>query len=682
MTLESLTHIELKENNWGLIMDNKYNYFNVNNKIYMVTMALLICIIFYYEHFKVGFLMLGVYAILVVYNIYNSKIKKSEWKKFIENFSSKLDIATTSTLVKLPFPLIIIGYMGNILWYNQSVTTMLEGEDLLNKNIRDIIKELNLKQILEGKKNIFSNIKIKDKYYEIYTNIVDTNENKNATDKIMLLYFYDITEKTSLIKGINGNRESVMLVEVDNLDDVVKTTEEDKAPMLIAEIERTINSYAQGVNAVLKKYTSNKYVIIVQDKYIEKEIEMKFDILDSVREISNGNKLAVTLSIGIGRGEDTPLKNFEFATSAKELALGRGGDQAVVKKGDKLSFFGGKTKEVEKRTKVRARVIAHALMDLVNESNTIFIMGHKNPDADCLGSALGLYSIIKSSNKECYIVLEGINTGIKSIMDVVLEDTEYKNTFINSEKFKNIKNLSSLLILVDVHNESHVLNLEIVKEIEKVVIIDHHRKSQDFIQGAVLSYMEAYASSTSELVTEMIQYMVDKPKLKHIEAVSLLAGICVDTKNFYFKTGVRTFEAAAFLRRHGADTMDVKKMFSDDIDIYLKRADIIRSAKIKNEIAVAVCPPIIEDTVLAAQAADELLNITGIQASFVIVKIGDEVFVSGRSLGKINVQLILETLGGGGHMTMAGTKFTSLKLEEVVVKLNEAIDEYLREGEK
>ena len=227
-----------------------------------------------------------------------------------------------------------------------------------------------------------------------------------------------------------------------------------------------------------------------------------------------------------------------------------------------------------------------------------------------------------------------------------------------------------------------MLSLDIVKEVEKVVIIDHHRKAQDFIQGAVLSYIEPYASSTSELVTEMIQYMVDKPVLKHIEAVSLLAGICVDTKNFYFKTGVRTFEAAAFLRRHGADTLDVKKLFSDDLNVYLKRAEIIKSAEVKNGIAIAVCPPNITDTVVAAQAADELLNITGIQASFVIVKIGDDVFISGRSLGKINVQLILETLGGGGHMTIAGTKFTSLKLEEVVVKLNEAIDKYLREGER
>ncbi|MEK6266937.1 MAG: DHH family phosphoesterase [Clostridium sp.] len=662
-------------------MDNKYNNFGVNNKIYMVTMALLICIIFYYEHIEAGMLTLGLYAILVVYNIYNSKVKKNEWKKFIENFSSKLDIATTSTLVKLPFPLLIIGYTGNILWYNQSVTTMLEGEDLLNKNIKDIIKELNLNQVLEGKKNIFPNVKIKDNFYEVYTNIVDTNENKNIKDKIMLLYFYDTTEKTNLIKGINGNRESVMLVEVDNLDDVVKTTEEDKAPLLMADIERAINSYGQSVNAVVKKYTSNKYVIIVQDKYIEKEIEKKFDILDNVREISNGNKLAVTLSIGVGRGEDTPLKNFEFATSAKELALGRGGDQVVVKKGGKLSFFGGKTKEVEKRTKVRARVIAHVVMDLVNESDAIFIMGHNNPDADCLGSAIGLYSVIRNLNKECYIILEGISSGIKSMMDILLEDGDYKNTFITSEKFKSAKKSNNLLILVDVHNESCVQNFEIVKEVEKVVIIDHHRKSQDFIQGAVVSYMEPYASSTAELVTEMIQYMVDKPKLKRIEAVSLLAGICVDTKNFYFKTGVRTFEAAAFLRRHGADSLDVKKMFSDDLNIYLKRADIIRSAKIQNEIAIAVCPKTIEDTVLAAQAADELLNITGIEASFVIVKIGDEVFISGRSLGKINVQLILETLGGGGHMTMAGTKFTSLKIEEVVVKLNNAIEKYLKEGE-
>ncbi|EQB89086.1 hypothetical protein M918_22085 [Clostridium sp. BL8] len=502
------------------------------------------------------------------------------------------------------------------------------------------------------------------------------------TNKIILLYFYDVTEKVKLLKNINENKESVMLIEVDNLDDVIKTTAEGTAPQLVADIERTINSYAQNLDAMIKKYASNKYVLTTKDRHIEKEMERKFEILDAIREINVGNKLAVTLSIGIGRGGETPAQNHDFAVTAKDLALGRGGDQVVVKSFEKLSFYGGKTKEVEKRTKVRARVIGHVLLDLINESSNIFIMGHKNPDIDCLGSAIGMYSIIKSLNKECYVVLDGPNNAVKQMLDVLDEDGSYVDTFINIEKTKVYKNEKSLLILVDVHNEGYVLSMDVVNSFDKVVVLDHHRKAKDFIQGTILSYIEPYASSTAELVTEIIQYMVEKPKLSKIEAIGLLAGICVDTKDFYFKTGVRTFEAAAFLRRLGADTIDVKRIFTDDLNVYLMRAEIIKAAQVKNGIAVAKCPPNIEDTVLTAQAADELLNITGIQASFVIVKMEGDAYISGRSLGDVNVQVILESLGGGGHMTMAGAKLKSMSLDEAAEKLNEAIDKYLREGEK
>ncbi|MDW8802796.1 DHH family phosphoesterase [Clostridium sp. A1-XYC3] len=661
-------------------MDNKYNYFITSNKMYMIIIAIFIVVLIIYGHTTIGMVSISLYALLVAYNIRNTKVRKNEWKKFIEDFSSKLDNATRTTLLKLPFPLIIVGAEGDILWYNQNLSSVLKGEDILNKNIRGMIKEFNLKQALEGKENLFRYARVKGRYYHIYTNVVDTYE--DPKDKIVLLYFYDVTDMFQIVEAIDANKETVMLIEVDNFDDVVKTLEEDKRPLIIAEIERTISMYAQSVNAMIRKYDENKYILSIQNKYIEKEMERKFDILDNIREINMGNTLAVTLSIGVGRGGETPLINENYAVSAKELALGRGGDQAIVKNGEKLLFYGGKTKEVEKRTKVRARVIAHALVDLINESNRVFIMGHINPDIDCLGAAVGLYRAVKLLGKEGFIIFDPTNNSVRPILEKIKNEDDYEGVFINSKECIENSDENSILILVDVHSRGYVQNINVVDKFKKIVIVDHHRKSADFIEGALLSYIEPYASSTSELVTEMLQYMVEKPKVKIIEAEALLAGIFVDTKNFCFKTGVRTFEAASFLRRLGADTIDVKRFFADDLENYLKRSEIIRSVKVFNNIAIAICPEEIEDTVLAAQAADELLNITGIQASFVFVKIKEEVFISGRSLGDVNVQLILESLGGGGHMTMAGAKLKYVTVDEALLKLKDAIGKYIREGEE
>ncbi|AWI07469.1 DHH family phosphoesterase [Clostridium drakei] len=661
-------------------MDKKYNYFINGNKVYMIIIAILISVIIVYGHFYIGVVSIGFYMILVLYNMKNTKVRQTEWKKFIENFSSQLDNATRNTLVKMPFPLIMIDKKGEILWYNQKYSYIIKNEDILGKSINGVIKEINLRQILDGKKNIIKNVKLKEKYYDIYSNVVDISD--NLEDRIILLYLYDVTQMLKIVKNLELNKYTIMLMEVDNFDDVIKTIEEGQRPLIVAEIERTVNCYAQILNAMIRKYDDNKYVLCVQDNYVEKEMEKKFEILDNIREINMGNKLAVTLSIGVGRGGETPLQNENFAASAKELALGRGGDQAVVKSGEKLSFYGGKTKEVEKRTKVRARVIAHALVELINASSDVFIMGHINPDIDCLGAAVGIYSTIKFLKKDCHIVLEETNSSINLILEKIKNEKEYENIFIDSKECIANMKYNSLLILVDVHSRGYVQDIKVVDAFEKIVIIDHHRKSTDFVEGALLSYIEPYASSTSELVTEMLQYMVEKPKIKIIEAEALLAGIYVDTKNFSFKTGVRTFEAASFLRRLGADTVDVKKFFADDLDTYLKRAEIIKSAEIFNNIAIAVCPNEIEDIVLAAQAADELLNITGIKASFVFVKIKDNVCISGRSLGEVNVQVILESLGGGGHMTMAGVKIKQVTLDEALKKLKDAIGKYIMEGEE
>lgn len=660
------------------------NYFVENNKIYMIIIAVLIAILFILGHIYVGGVVLILYGIFVFYNIKIFKYKKDEWEKFIEDFVSKMDISTRNVLVNIPFPLTIINGEGNILWCNQKFFNIFEKSDILGENIKEIVNEVNIHYILNKDKKVFKYVKIRDKYYNIFVNIKDDKEVISNKNKIVLLYFYDVSEEIKSKKEKEESKDVVMLIEVDNLDDVLKTTDEDKALLLSAEIERIIKNYGQSLQAMTTKYSSSKYIMVVQNKNINKEKEKNFDVLDEIREISFGNKLTVTLSIGIGCGGETPVENHNFAISAKDLALSRGGDQVVIKNKDKLQFYGGKTKEVAKRTKVRARVVAHALVDIIKESSNVFILGHTNPDIDALGAAIGLNGVVKALGKESHVILDRINSGIESAIEKITEKNLYNQIFITKEKCIDTYEKDSLLILVDVNSKSHVHDLEILENINRIVIIDHHRKSTDAVEETLLNYIEPYASSTCELVTEMLQYMIDSPKhnISSLEAEMLLAGIYVDTKNFYFKTGVRTFEAAAYLRQLGADIIDIKRMFGSDLETYLKKARIMSFTEVENNISIVVCPPEIQDNVLAAQVADELLNITGIQASFVLVRIEDEVFISGRSFGDINVQLVLETLGGGGHLTIAGTKLNNVTINEAKEKLKHAIDKYLREGEE
>ena len=548
------------------------------------------------------------------------------------------------------FPLTILNSTGEIIWYNHKFSKLINSEDLLETNLVSVIKGVALDKIIRTGKENSQNIKIKSNIYEVYSEGLKLDE---SDKKYFLVFFNDVTYLKKATK------ESIMLLEVDNFSEVLKTIDDDKKPLLIAEIERTINNYGNSLNAMIKKYDNSKYILSVDDAIIGKEISKKFDILDTIREINLGNEIEVTLSIGVGRG----------------------GDQAVIKSGKNIEFFGGNAKELEKRTRVRARVVAHVLKELVYESSTVYIMGHKNPDMDCFGASFGLASVVKKLGKNVNIVLEKDTNAIEFFLDRVKEKEEYSKLFISTEEAKKNIDDNTLLIIVDVNSANYVLDRELTELIERVVVIDHHRRSPEDIKGALLNYIEVYASSTSELVTEMVQYMLDKPKLNRIEAEGLLAGIYIDTKNFSFKTGVRTFEAASFLRRLGADTVEIKKIFSNNLENYIAKAEIIKSAKVENKIAIAVCPENITDTVVAAQAADELLNITGIQASFVLIKLGEDVAISARSLGDINVQVILEELGGGGHMTMAGAKIKDATIDEAIEKIKEAIAKNSREGE-
>ncbi|WBW97624.1 DHH family phosphoesterase [Oceanirhabdus sp. W0125-5] len=663
-------------------MEKRYNYLIPNINIYMIIILILTIQLYIYNHYSSFFMMIIVNIILFAYNIILKRKKKVQWKEYVENLSNKLDEAGNNLLMESPIPLTILSNKGNIIWYNQKFSSIFKGKEILGSNIDDVSKNLNIKHIIEGSKENFKYVKIEEKYFDIYGSVIELDNNNKDNDKIILLYYFDVSDKYHLRKEREDNRESIILIEVDNFTDALKSTDEFYAPLLAAEIERQIFSYAQAMNSMIKKYNESKYILSVQDMHIKEAMQNKFDILDTVREINFGNKLTVTLSIGVGRGGNTPQENLEYAQVAKDLALGRGGDQAVVKHKDKLSFYGGKTKEVEKKTKVRARVIAHALVNLIDESNRIYIMGHKNPDADCLGASIGLSAAIRNLNKECYIVLDENTNSINKIMEEIYKDDQIYESFIDSTTAIHNIDDNSLLVIVDVQNTNHILSMDVCNKFEKKVVIDHHRRGADYVKDTILSYVETYASSTCEMVAEVIQYMVDRPKIKKVEAIAMLAGICIDTKNFYFKTGVRTFEAAAFLRKMGADTIEVKKLFAEDLDEFSERAEIIKSAEIINDIAIALCPEKINNNVIVAKVADELLNIADIEASFVLAKIGEDVIISGRSLGDINVQIILENFNGGGHLTMAGAKVKNSSIGEVYTQLKKILDDYVKEGEE
>lgn len=499
-------------------MKKKYSGFYNENSSYMIINFALIIFMFAYGHYKTSIIALIITIFIIVYNFQRLSSKKDEWKDFINDFSFNSDIAARNILINFPFPVIISSEKGNVLWYNQNISNVFK-EDILGVNLSAIIEQEDLSKLLGENCKAYKNFKIKDKYYDIYSSRIKIfKQNK----EIFLIYFYDVTDRYEFENEILNCKTSVFLIEVDNLDEVVKSTPEDKKPLLKAQIERTINSYAKNIDAMFKKYSTGKYVLVVQNKRLKGEVKKKFEILDQIREIDIDNSVAVTLSIGIGKSGKTPIENYNYAVLAKELALSRGGDQVVIKDGEKLLFYGGKTKEIEKRTKVRARVIGQSLVDLVKESTSVFIMGHVNPDIDCIGAAIGLYSVLSTKvNGEIHIVLDGTNSSVNEIISkLVTQYDEYKSVFIKSEDCLKIIDIGSILILDDVNSRNYVLSEKVMQSVGKTIVIDHHRRAANYIKNTILSYIESYASSTSELVTEMIQYMDENHKLKPIEAGS------------------------------------------------------------------------------------------------------------------------------------------------------------------
>lgn len=645
-------------------------------------LAIAVAIVGYYNILLgvAGAILLGY---LIYHNLHVANRKKEELRLYIENLSENVDTATKNAILNLPFPLVIIDDQGIINWYNMLFSNIFQGEYILDKKLSSYLSGVDIGRILKNGMDEFKNINIKDRYYDIYCNLINISENGEEKN-IIIMYLVDKTDYIGLKNKYNEEKSVAAVLLIDNLEEVLKETEEASRPVLVAEVDRRINAWAALNNAAIQKYSNGEYMLHFSSKQLTAIEEKRFDILDSIREINSGNRIPITLSIGVGVNGKSHAELQKFCTSAMDIALGRGGDQAVVKDNEKLSFYGGKTKAVEKRTRVKARVIAYALRQLIEQSDDVLIMGHEMPDLDCLGSALGIYRCCKGLHKDVNIVLNNINAGIANLWAELEEDEEYTNVFISPQEALQKYGINTLLVVVDVHRPAFTVQKQLLDKAEKIAIIDHHRRGTEFIENAVITYIEPYASSTSELVTELLQYMFEKPRLKQIEAEALLAGIFIDTKNFSFQTGVRTFEAASYLRKMGADTTLTKQLFQDDMVTFLTRAEVVKAAQMyKNNIAISTIPVDAKNPALvAAQAADELLNIKGINASFVLSGIGDDIFISGRSLGDINVQVVLEKLGGGGHLTVAGAQLPELTMEEAIVFLKKAIEEYLKEGER
>lgn len=659
-------------------MDNKFKTFFPNTKLYMLIIGILIASLFLLGNIYEGLIGLVIFGFLVYYNLKISRLRSDEWSRFVEDLSENLDVAGRNTLSKIPMPLVIVNNEGKILWTNSNFV-QLASKNTYGKDITTIIKDFNVQKVLEKHITMFEKVPFENEIYNVMISPIEVKSDKQGKKYILILYFINKTDYYTIYEMYNDNKQIVALIEVDNYDEVIKNTEDAVRPVLIAEIDKRINSFANLYQGLIRKYDDNKYIMIFENKYLNQIVEKKFDILDNLREIDIGNKIPVTLSIGIGKNADTIQNLHQYAIAAKDLALGRGGDQAVIKDGDRLSFYGGKSKEVEKRTKVKARVIAHAISELIIQSKDVIIMGHDSPDIDSIGAAVGICSGCRQKGKKAYILLNKIDSSVEKIVEKFKLSNVHQGIFINPDTALATAEKNTLLVIVDVHRKSFVELPELLDRVSNIVIIDHHRKSIDFIDNATITYIEPYASSTCELVTEILQYLVEKPKLDELEAQTLMAGIYVDTKNFIFKTGVRTFEAAGYLKRQGADLIEVRKLFADDFKTYQERERLVLNAQIKNGIAIASQTDPVKNNLIVPQAADELLKIDGVEASFVLAASGDEVIVSGRSLGDINVQLILESLGGGGHITIAGAKLSNVTVEEAKQKLYEAINNYLKE---
>ena len=668
-------------------MQNNKKFFEQlisRTKIYLIVILILLIIISIEDNRWI-IPSIIIYIITVSYAILTDKKKKNELTETIQDLSITVDTAAKTSLINSPFPLIIIETSGKIIWRSSKFVSEFANVDIGNyiEDITyDLQKEIETKKEQTDKTAIVQ-IQIGQKTYNAIGKYVKTSKNKEKSKYIIIIYFIDITESIKLQKEYTDSKSCVGIIMIDNYEENMQQIENEEKPQITAELDKCIFDWTNETKGILIKQDRDRYIYIFEQRYLEQVKEDKFSILDKIKEIQTKANVQFTLSIAISNEGMQDKEKYKSAQTAMDIILGRGGDQAVIRENEIYKFYGGRAQEVEKRTKVKARVVAQALENLIQESNKVMIMGHTNPDIDAMGSAMGIYRLVKELGKNAYIITSNETTTLQNFKESLEKEEEYEDTLISKEVAEENIDENTLLVIVDTHKINYVEAPELLKKTEKIVIIDHHRRSADYIENATLTFQEVYASSAAELVTEILQYVSKKINLKTIEAESLYAGIMMDTKNFTFKTGVRTFEAAAYLRKCGVDIIRVKKWFQSDLTSFIKIADIVKKAEIVNDtIAIAIYTKKTKDaSLICAKAADELLTISNVTASFVLGHMGDKICISGRSIGDINVQIILEKLGGGGHITLAGAQVEGMTMEETKQELINRINEYFSEIE-
>ncbi len=579
------------------------------------------------------------------------------------------DTTAGNIITNIAIPCVLFDGDGRIAWSNEAFSALYSGRD-----IRRLIPDMDPRF-----PNKAQSIKYNGQDYQLMSMPV---QRIHTETRLTFQYWLDRTEALHYSRLYEEQMPTVGLIQVDNYDDLM-TDRQFHRNSVLSDVERRISDFVTGIDGVYRRYDNSKFFFVFEAKRIAELEQQRFTLLDEVREIDTGTGQPVTLSISIGVASRIAASD-EAARNGMQLVLGRGGDQAVVKKGTSYAFYGGKRQVTTRNSRVKARLFAEALRQLMKTADAVFVMGHRLPDMDCVGAGVGIMRCAKSLSCPAYFVLDDTNASIDGAIEAMRENKAYRETIKTPEQAGQMMHSSSLLIVVDTQRKSSLLNAELFDRASKVVVIDHHRRAADSIQNPTLNYLEPGSSSACEMVTEVIQYFEDGLKPTSFEAGALLAGITMDTKHFSFNTGARTFEAASYLRRNGADNTTVKMMFQDDMQTYRNRARVVENAIIMEQgIAISVCPAGMEDTnLIAAQAADELVNIKGINASFVLAEREQVIYVSGRSLGDISVQLILERLGGGGHQSIAGAQMRGVTMDEAISRLTESINNYLKEAQE
>jgi c-di-AMP phosphodiesterase-like protein len=634
------------------------------------------CAAFYYDY-VLGFAQIAITVMLFFVYKRSRAMKLGKIDRAVSSVSLPGTSSPVLNVLNIPLPACIVRLEdGEILWSNPMFSAITNFKSTrFEVSVTSLVPDFPLKWLMEDKSECPADITISEKTYKVFGALARHDDNTLSA----LLYWVDITELALLRSEMKLRRMVAGVITLDNYEEITKTLNENQKANLFAALDDRIFAYLQPMNAIFRKYERDRYLIMLEERYLKDLIDDKFSILENVRELTGCSGLPATISIGLGADGANPAETLAFASLATDMALSRGGDQVVVKNRLRFEFFGGKSKEMEKRTKVKSRVMAGALRELMQDASLVLIMGHKQSDIDCIGSACGLMAMARKLGKKSYIVTDTTQTAALKLIEKLSALREYNGAFIGAQSALIHADRETLLVIVDTSRPELVESVELLQSVHHVAVVDHHRRAETYIEQAALEYHEPYASSTCELVTELLQYTIEPNDLLREESEGLLAGITMDTKGFSMHTGVRTFEAAAYLRAAGADTTNIKKMLQTDLSSNLARHRVVSNAEMLNEqvtVAVADTPV---DRVTASQAADDLLTISGIQAAFVISRLDDCVHISARSLGDINVQIIAEKLGGGGHQTMAGVQLYKLTEDECKERLVVAVNEYFNE---